>query len=502
MLVAEARSPLINRRYLVLDALGRGGMGRVFRAFDRATERTVAIKTPLDDRGTGPDHPMVEEFRVWSSLAHPNIVRMIDLERARRGPLPRDTPFLVLERAAGVPAHRALVPGRAGFRTLRAFARDALQALVHVHGADVVHRDLKPGNLLVTRGTRGGVRVKLTDFGLAIASGTREEAGCISGSLPYVAPESILGGAVDGRTDLYGLGILLHFLSTGALPFTETRPEEILRWHLDGPAADPCATRTDLPASWGRFVRRLVERAPVDRPRSALRALSMLGCRSTAAGAGPPRTAEIATLRLAVDAVRIGGLRVHDLPESAHGRAVLSQTRAIARALDVGLVTVDSSGTPGSAPDLSRALTNLLASEFEDLATVVRRHRLEGGLPLELLGGIAVWDRAGCRPGTLDAASRNATARGVVAVLLDVARRRPLIVAFGRSAFRDRLVHDVVDRLEERARRSPAPRAGAPALLVLRPAGRGRPERPDRRVSRHHRRESPHRAVSSCASSG
>jgi hypothetical protein len=497
MLVAEARSPLVNRRYLVLDALGRGGMGRVFRAFDRATERMVAIKTPHDHRGTGPDHPMVEEFRVWSCLAHPNIVRIIDLERSRRGPLPRDTPFLVLERAPGMPAHRALVPGRSGFRTLRAFARDALQALVHVHAADVVHRDLKPGNFLVTRRPRGGVRVQLTDFGLAAARGTRDEAGCISGSLPYVAPESILGGTVDGRTDLYGLGILLSFLSTGALPFSETEPEEILRWHLDGTTPDPCTTRPDLPASWGRFVRRLAQRAPADRPRSAHRALSMLGCGSVERNTHPPRIAEIATLRLAIDAVRIGGVRVHDLPGGALGRAVLGQARSIARTLDVGLVAVDGTGAPGSAPDLPRALTNLLASDFEDLAAVIRRHHLEGGLPIELLGGIAVWDRAGRSRAALDPAARRATARGVVAVLLDAARRRPRIVSFGRSSFSDPLVRDVVKRLEDNARTCPAPRAGAPALLVLRPPDCTPCDAVDRGISRHHRRKLPQRPVNS-----
>ena len=257
MSVAEAGSPLINRRYLVLDVLGRGGMGRVFRAFDRVSERVVAIKTPHDGRSAGPGHPMVEEYRVWSALTHPNIVRTLDLDRARRGPLPRDTPFLVLERTRGAPVHRVLAPGRTGYRSLRAFARGALEALVHVHATDVVHRDLKPGNLLVTRDRRTGLRVQLTDFGLAVTRGSREEPGCVSGSLPYVAPESILGGTVDGRTDLYGLGVLLCFLSTGRLPFDGTEPEEVLRWHLDGTTPDPCATRPDLPASWGRFVRRL-----------------------------------------------------------------------------------------------------------------------------------------------------------------------------------------------------------------------------------------------------
>lgn len=472
MSLADSAAPLINRRFLVLDAIGRGGMGRVFRAYDRDRERIVALKTPHDPRRAGPDHPMTDEFRMGSRLDHPNVVRILDLDRAREGPLAPDSPFLVLERSSGRPAHHALPAGRCGPRTLRTFAREVLLGLDHVHEAGVVHRDLKPGNLLVSGAGPRNLRVQLTDFGLATDVGTRDEPGRISGSLPYLAPESIVGAPVDARTDLYGLGVLLHYLSTGRMPFPED-PEAILHWHLEGPPADPGRHVPSLPPDWSALVRAMTSRHPDSRPPSAADALRRLGFEPTDPGrddrTGRARAAT-AILRLAVDAVRLGGIRIHGVaPPSFAARA--REARTLARIHDLGFHRIDVPG--GAGTGLGRVVADLVGGQSDRARDVLERHGLTERFPLQILGGVALWDRSSLDPSRLPAPERRAIARGVAGVLLGAAVRRPLLLSFSAAAIRDPLNATVVARLAAHAARCPAPQPGAPGLLILRPAGFG-----------------------------
>ena len=139
---------LLDDRFLILGSLGRGGMASVFRAFDRVTQRIVAIKAQTEVRQAGPAHPLSEEYDLWTRLTHPNIARVLELRVARSGPLLRGSPYLVLEHVRGLPADRALIPGRAGSSALETFAVQVLRGLQHVHAANLVHRDVKPSNLL------------------------------------------------------------------------------------------------------------------------------------------------------------------------------------------------------------------------------------------------------------------------------------------------------------------------------------------------------------------
>jgi hypothetical protein len=329
-------NPLLDRRFLLLGVLGEGGMGRVYRAFDRVEERAVALKVPFEEAETGGGHPLAIEFDTWFRLRHPNIVRAYELARASSGPLPPGTPYLVLESFAGSPAHRALMPGRTDPLRVEALARRVLHALEHVHLSGVVHRDLKPSNILV--GPRPG-RVKLIDFGLASPVGRAGEPGRFSGSVPFAAPETLLGAPIDGRADLYGLGIVLYLLATGSMPIDSRDPGEVLRWHLHGPPVDPRAVSEEIPERLARLIRRLTSRDPTARPRSATEALVCLG-----PGRIGPRPAtrasverwRLAALRLAVDAANTGSRRCLELPRSvaAFGEmtreaAVLSQRRGL-----------------------------------------------------------------------------------------------------------------------------------------------------------------------------
>lgn len=314
-----AASPLIDRRFFVLEPLGRGGMGTVLRAFDAASRRLVAIKVLDRAAPVGPGHPLSEEFRIWASLRHPNIIRAFELGRAESGPIPKGTPYLVLEHFRGVPAHQAMTPGATQPREIEEFARAVLRALAHVHAAGWVHRDLKPGNVLVGATRRGPGRVRLTDFGLAREQGAKGRPGRVSGSLAYAAPEVFLGGPVDGRADLYALGILLALLVVGKLPHGGGDVDAVVRWHLSGAPFDPRNQAPTLPSRMGRLIRALTARPPAERPATAAEALEILGERTAAPVARPTRAlAEtLRRLRLDIDAARLGARRVATVPREA-----------------------------------------------------------------------------------------------------------------------------------------------------------------------------------------
>jgi hypothetical protein len=332
-----------------------------------------------------------------------------------------------------------------------------------------VHRDLKPGNVLV--GSSRPERVKLTDFGLAARAGRSGEPGRISGSLPYVAPESILGGEVDGRADLYGLGVLLHYLATGRMPFEGREPRAIVRWHLCGAPADPRRVNPAVPDRLARFVARLTERDPSRRPESAAAALALLGSRAPRPR-GPdslPRAA-LATLRLALDAVRVGDWRVLELPGSrAHASALCDEALVLAQLHGIDVLRLDDGGGRPPRAALATFLVARALGEGERSLDVVLSSDLLRGFPLEFFGGFPVWDRLRANAGRLGDADLASIGRGVAAFLAE-SRVAPatLVVAEGR-ALADPTCRAVLDAL---SRAAGARRPGSPGggLLLLRGA--------------------------------
>jgi hypothetical protein len=364
-----------------------------------------------------------------------------------------------------------LARGRPNSGLLERFAVQALLGLEHVHRAGLIHRDLKPANLLTRISRSGAVRVKLTDFGLAVRGGRARSPGRFSGSLPYVSPEALLGEPLDGRTDLFGLGLVLYKLATGRMPFEESALDSIVRWRFENERADPRRHRDRLPERLARFIRRMTATDRARRPESALEALRLLGAeppprsRVVRRGAqGPPGLAET---RLALDSIRLGACRCHALPDAAGPQEqMLHEVRVWARTRGIRFHTLVP-GPPRGRSGLLRLVLCLL-SERQDLASRrVVRFDLRRWLPLSLLGGQPVpaprWaqtTRSRVSPG-LDGA------RAVARFILACARERPLVLRVERVRRLDPLSRGVVRELCRATNPPRAPRRGAGGFLLL-----------------------------------
>lgn len=460
MRLTRRTTPLLDERFLLLEALGRGGMASVYRAFDRVEQKLVALKVSRERGRAGPDHPLSAEFDAWSRLHHPNVVRAFELRTARDGFVDAGAPYLVLEHVAGDPANRALQPGRVSPGALETFTVQLLHGLAHVHAAGLVHRDLKPGNVLVEHSCAA---VKLTDFGLASYPGRTGQPGRISGSLPYVSPEAVLGRAVDGRADLYSAGILLFHLATGRMPAPSGGIEALLRWHLEGPPADTRPVRPDLPGRLAELIRRLTSRAADRRPAHAGEALALLGGDPPRGrGFADPDRALRASLRLALDAVRVGARRLFELPSNPGPRgALLRQVRVWCHVHQLAFHELSADQETNPVTDL---VFRLLVDRTGESAALNRRYHLDRHLPVCLAGGHPARDRqrGAAREPTTSRAVRDATS-----FLLDCSAQRPLVLACGPGLPRGGLADRVVDGLRRAATPPRGPRSGEGGLLLL-----------------------------------
>jgi hypothetical protein len=457
-------SPLQDNRFLVLGALGRGGMASVFNAFDRVEQEMVALKVQDDSRQAGPAHPLSTEFDFWTRLRHPNIVGVRELAVSNSGPFTRGAPYLILEHVRGRPVHEALTPGRIEPRRVEEIAVQVLRGLRHVHGAGLVHRDLKPPNILIHATGNGRGQIKLTDFGLATHSGLNGEPGRISGSLPYVSPEAILGLPVDGRADLYGLGIALFYLATGQLPSSGGTAEDLLRWHLRGPPADPRRIRPRFPSRLARFIRRLTVRDRGERAASAGEALALLGAPIQPEDETPVAAdrGERAALRLALDATRLGAKRYFLMPRRpAQAEALLREVRVWSQVHGLGFHRLRSSPERGEV-GLLRLIMRLLLDGGQRAKELIFKYSLHRWLPLGILSGCPVVDhtRSGGGPALK-------AAREIRRFILECSARRPLVLRVDGRPKPDTLLLNVVEELRSALDPPHSPRASGGGFLLL-----------------------------------
>src|SRR4051794_38321398 len=254
---------LFDGRYRILRKLGAGGMANVYLAEDQELGRRVAIKI-LNDRHAH-DEQFVERFRREAknaaALSHPNIVSIYDRGQAE------DTYYIAMEYLDGRSLKELIVSrGPAPVGVAIDYARQILTALRFAHRNGIVHRDIKPHNVLVD--DEG--RVKVTDFGIARAGASQmTEAGSIIGTAQYLSPEQARGAPVDQRSDLYSLGVVLYELLTGVVPFTGDTPVEIAMKHLSQVPEPPSKMRPQVPHDLDAVVTRAIAKDPDQRYGSA-----------------------------------------------------------------------------------------------------------------------------------------------------------------------------------------------------------------------------------------
>jgi eukaryotic-like serine/threonine-protein kinase len=254
---------LFDGRYRIQRKLGAGGMADVYLAEDQELGRRVAIKI-LNSRH-GNDDQFIERFRREAknaaALNHPNIVSIYDRGEAE------DTYYIAMEFLDGRTLKELIVSrGAAPLNVAIEYARQILSALRFAHRHGIVHRDIKPHNVMVD--AEG--RVKVTDFGIARA-GTSQmtETGSIVGTAQYLSPEQARGGEIDQRSDLYSLGIVLYELLTGKTPFDGETPVEIAMKHLSTTPKPPSQLRPEIPRELDMVVMRALAKNPDDRYQSA-----------------------------------------------------------------------------------------------------------------------------------------------------------------------------------------------------------------------------------------
>ncbi|HPF61067.1 MAG TPA: serine/threonine-protein kinase [Gemmatimonadales bacterium] len=251
-------------KYQLLERLGEGGMGTVYRARDEMLDRDVAIKVLRPDLVR--QQALVERFRTeaiaLARLAHPRIATLYGLERDG------DELYMVMEFLRGETLE-ALVQrqGRLSWRRAAEICAQIAEALDHAHDHGVVHRDIKPANVMIGPGGA----VKVMDFGIARMAGSSRQTrhGHSVGTPAYMAPEQLRGEECDGRTDLYALGAVFYELVTGRVAFEADSDYKLMMQQLNDPPPPPSASNPELPAIVDATVLRAMAKRPGDRYASA-----------------------------------------------------------------------------------------------------------------------------------------------------------------------------------------------------------------------------------------
>ncbi|WP_067606112.1 serine/threonine-protein kinase [Nocardiopsis listeri] len=264
---------VLGGRYRLLSKLGAGGMGQVWQAVDELLDRPVAVK--LIQPGRADSDEVAARFRREARLTarlagHPNVVILHDFGHDAGGVV-----FTVMELVPGRPLSEVIKgAGPLPIDLTASLVSQAAAGLSAAHAAGIVHRDVKPGNLMVIEDGPDGPGLKVLDFGIAaVVAATQNDritrTGQVIGTPLYMPPEQVRGDRVDRAGDLYSLGAILYQMLTGEPPFHSDRPLTVLRMHLNQEPRRPRALRPQIPPALSELVTRMLAKEPGQRPAGA-----------------------------------------------------------------------------------------------------------------------------------------------------------------------------------------------------------------------------------------
>ena len=264
---------LVVGRYVILDRLGAGSMGRVYKSQHQMMDRVVALKIIAPEIATNEKvvARFQREMKLVGRLDHPNVVRAFDADQLHR------LLYIVMEYVPGRSLSRRLKEGLVPAEEMIDYAAQAALGLAHAHAQGIVHRDVKPSNLLLT----DDGRIKVLDLGLGVlmeadATSFATADGIAVGTIDYMSPEQACGREVDGRSDLFSLGCAMYHLMAGRLPFPGDSPIERLSKRIKGRPVPINEVRPELSGRIVEVMDRFLANRPQDRFQSGLEAAEAL----------------------------------------------------------------------------------------------------------------------------------------------------------------------------------------------------------------------------------
>ena len=264
MEISDYVGQVFGGRYKILRHIGTGGMAFVFEAFDNVTKTRVALKI-LKEQNSNSSQALkrfIIESKAVSSLDHPNIVKIYGI--SVRG----DPKYIVMEYLEGITLREYMKNKKIlDWREAVEFAEQILSALDHAHMKGIVHRDIKPQNIMLLK---GGF-VKVTDFGIAKMqkAETLTMADKAIGTVYYISPEQAQSKTIDARSDIYSLGVMLYEMVTGQLPFTAEAPVTVLMMQVRDQPRRPSLLNPNIPQGFEQIILRAMEKNPDDRYQTA-----------------------------------------------------------------------------------------------------------------------------------------------------------------------------------------------------------------------------------------